>query len=122
MEILGVHHVQMTAPLGCESDARHFYGDILGLEEIPKPESLQGRGGVWFRTPVADLHIAAREKDTPPSNHRHLALQVKSVETLRLTLVEAGIKIEEAPDVPGWRRFFAYDPFGNKIEFLEIES
>lgn len=120
MEILGVHHIQMTAPKGCEPDARAFYVGLLGLEEIAKPKTLQDRGGVWFRTPSGDIHIAARESDTPPSQHRHVALRVKSADTLRRKLQQANIKIEEAPEVSGWRRFFAYDPFGNKIEILEI--
>lgn len=120
MFITGVHHIQLTAPPGCEPDARAFYIGLLGLDEIPKPRSLQDRGGVWFRTGNCDLHISPRENDTPPGTNRHIALRVKNAEALRRKLQEAGARIDPAPEVPGWKRFFGYDPFGNKLEFLEI--
>lgn len=47
--ILGIHHAQITIPKGKEREARDFYCGVLGLKEIPKPESLQGRGGFWLR-------------------------------------------------------------------------
>ena len=49
MPITGIDHVQVAAPPGCEVEARRFYGELLGLEEIEKPEELRARGGVWFR-------------------------------------------------------------------------
>lgn len=45
--IVGINHVQVEAPPGCESAARAFYGGVLGLEEIEKPENLRSRGGTW---------------------------------------------------------------------------
>jgi hypothetical protein len=39
---------------------------------------------------------------------------------MRQKLHKAGVKMDDATEVPGWKRFFAYDPFGNKLEFLEI--
>ena len=47
--VLAIDHVQLAAPAGCEDDARRFFGELLGLEEIPKPEPIRARGGVWFR-------------------------------------------------------------------------
>ena len=48
LTIVGINHIQIEAPPGCEGAARAFYGDVLGLEEIEKPENLRLRGGVWF--------------------------------------------------------------------------
>jgi catechol 2,3-dioxygenase-like lactoylglutathione lyase family enzyme len=121
-KVLGIHHVQLTGPPGCEPDARAFYVGILGLEEIPKPKGLRGRGGVWFRTPNADLHIGAKNDDTPPEPHRHLALQVENAAAWRTILKLKHVRVEDAPEVAGCRRFFCYDPFGNKIEILEITA
>jgi catechol 2,3-dioxygenase-like lactoylglutathione lyase family enzyme len=42
--IVGLDHVQVAAPAGCEDDARAFYGVLLGLEEIEKPRRWP-RGG-----------------------------------------------------------------------------
>src|ERR1700761_8824315 len=50
-------HVQIAAPQACEAEARTFYGRLLGLNELPKPASLQRRGGVWFAVGDQQLHI-----------------------------------------------------------------
>jgi hypothetical protein len=49
MLVSGIDHVQIAAPGGCEADARNFFGRLLGLEEIEKPEPLRSRDGCWFR-------------------------------------------------------------------------
>jgi len=121
MPIGGIHHLQINMPLGMEDQARRFYADVLGLSEIPKPTHLQReRGGVWFATATIDLHLSARAEDSPPGVHRHFALQVDNVDMWREKLITKGQRIEEAPSIEGWNRFFTYDPFGNKIEILEI--
>ena len=48
MKILDFDHVNLAMPKGEEDKARAFYADVLGLSELKKPESLQGRGGCWF--------------------------------------------------------------------------
>ena len=70
--ISGLDHVQVAAPPGCESEARAFYGALLGLTEVPKPASLAARGGVWF----GFLHVGVEHKI---SENRQLAplLRVK---------------------------------------------
>jgi catechol 2,3-dioxygenase-like lactoylglutathione lyase family enzyme len=54
--IVGLDHVQVAAPDGCENEARRFYGELLGLEELEKPPLLAARGGVWFRVGAQQLH------------------------------------------------------------------
>jgi hypothetical protein len=49
MRILGIAHVQLGMTSGGEDVARGFYGGLLGLEEIPRPDWLSEREGVWFR-------------------------------------------------------------------------
>jgi len=53
---LGIDHVQLAAPSGCEAEARLFYTELLGWTEIPKPEALRARGGVWFRCGRQSAH------------------------------------------------------------------
>jgi hypothetical protein len=38
MSVIGLDHVQVAAPQGCEAEARCFYGELLGLVEVEKPE------------------------------------------------------------------------------------
>ncbi len=42
----GIDHVQLAAPNGSEEKARLFFGEILGMKEIPKPSNLAKRGGI----------------------------------------------------------------------------
>lgn len=57
MFLTGIDHIQLAAPAGSEEQARYFYGTLLGMEEIPKPENLRARGGCWFRCGLQEVHI-----------------------------------------------------------------
>src|SRR5215469_6953014 len=109
-------HINVTMPPGNEDQARSFYAGLLGLREIPKPESIRSRGGVWFDAGGLDLHVSVEEQRAGPDAYRHFGLECADVETLRRRLEAAGIKTEDGRPVP-WKRFFAHDPFGNRIEF-----
>ena len=56
-DVPALDHVQVAAPAGCEAGARRFYGELLGLPELPKPASLRARGGVWFALADGQLHV-----------------------------------------------------------------
>ncbi len=58
-------HVQLAIPSGGEEQARAFYVDVLGFEEIPKPEELSKRGGAWFRSGSVSLHLGVDDAFTP---------------------------------------------------------
>ena len=49
MDGLVLDHVQIAIPAGGEDEARQFFGELLGLTEIPKPHEMAGRGGCWFQ-------------------------------------------------------------------------
>ena len=115
----GIDHIQLAAPKGCEEQARVFFGEILGLEEIPKPENLKKRGGCWFLCGNQEIHIGVQEEFTP-AKKAHPGLVVENLEKLRITLESKGCKIKEEPPIAGRNRFFVDDPFGNRIEFLEF--
>jgi catechol 2,3-dioxygenase-like lactoylglutathione lyase family enzyme len=106
-------HVQVAAPPGCEAAARAFYGELLGLEEVEKPESLRGRGGVWFQ----QLHVGV-EDDFRPARKAHPALRVSDIDALATRLTIAGKRIEWDDALPGIRRFYTSDPWGNRVEVL----
>lgn len=119
--ITGIDHLQIAAPKGCEAEARRFFGGLLGLEEIDKPEGLRTRGGCWFRLASGQLHIGV-EEDFRPARKAHPAFAVQNVEALYDTLVAAGITCIRDEAVPGVRRFYADDPWGNRLEFTESTS
>lgn len=115
---LRIDHIQLAAPQDCEAQARKFYGEVLGLREIEKPESLRGRGGCWFQIGEHQLHIGV-EADFRAAKKAHPAFVVEDFEKLRATLLARGVKITEDDALPNVKRFYATDPWGNRLEFLE---
>lgn len=112
-------HVQIAAPPGCEAAARRFFGDLLGLAEIEKPEPLRGRGGVWFGLGEHRLHVGV-EHEFVPARKAHPALRVgpEEIDGLAAKLAAAGVEVTWDDTLPGARRFYASDPWGNRIELL----
>jgi catechol 2,3-dioxygenase-like lactoylglutathione lyase family enzyme len=112
-------HINITMPKGSEDIARSFYAGLLGLQEIPKPEAIRSRGGVWFDAGGIDVHISVEEQRSGPDAYRHFGLECADVEGLRARLHAAGIITEAGRPVP-WQRFFVHDPFGNRIEIHAV--
>ena len=117
MTIHGIAHVQVAITAGGEDAAREFYGGLLALSEVPKPETLRDRGGVWFACGPQEIHCGVEETVAP--SRRHPALLTDELDALRSRLEDAGVRTEVERELPGYRRFYAYDPFGNRLEFLE---
>jgi catechol 2,3-dioxygenase-like lactoylglutathione lyase family enzyme len=113
----GIDHVQLAAPAGCEEAARAFFRGVLGLEEISKPEPLRGRGGVWFRVGAQQLHIGV-DSDFAPARKAHPAFAVERYDELLARLQAEGVEIAEDQGIPGVRRCFVSDPWGNRLELL----
>ena len=111
-------HINVTMPKGGEETARSFYGLLLGLPEFPKPEPIRARGGVWFDTGGIDIHVSVEEERGRADTQRHYGLECEDVDGLRDRLKAAGMRIDDGRPTP-WKRFFVYDPFGNRIEIHE---
>ncbi|GAB3803226.1 VOC family protein [Virgibacillus kimchii] len=111
-------HVQVAAPAGSEDEARGFYHDKLGFTEIEKPDTLKNNGGVWFQAGGVHIHIGVEEPFTP-AKKAHPAIRVRNLDALQghLRTVEVGFLVDDR--LPGAKRFYVSDPFGNRIEFLE---
>ncbi|HYA18694.1 MAG TPA: VOC family protein [Bryobacteraceae bacterium] len=118
--IVTLDHVQIAAPPGCEAEARRFYGSVLGLPEIEKPEPLRSRGGCWFRCGDRQIHVGV-EKEFQPARKAHPAFAVNDLNALRAALTDAGITVIDDDNLPGAERFYASDPWGNRLEFLHVK-
>jgi catechol 2,3-dioxygenase-like lactoylglutathione lyase family enzyme len=115
--VLGLDHVQLAGPPGCEADARAFYGELLGLPELEKPPVLAARGGVWFQCGAQQLHLGV-EEPFAPARKAHPALAVGDLDALAERLAGAGVEVTWDDAIPGVRRFYAADPFGNRLELV----
>lgn len=117
--ITGIDHVQVAMPAGAEDTAREFYHDLLGMTEIAKPAALAVRGGCWFRSGSAVLHLGV-EPEFRPARKAHPALLTSDLETLAERLSNAGFDCTRSDgEIPGVHRFHTADPFGNRIEFQQ---
>jgi len=116
--IVGLDHVQIAIPPGGEPLARAFYGDALGMPELPKPAELAKRGGAWFRCGAQQLHVGV-EAAFVPAKKAHPALRLAGVDDVRemaRRMEGMGHAVRWAEDAPGVMRFHVDDPFGNRIE------
>lgn len=104
--------------MGCEDEARRFFVHVLGLEEIEKPEPLRSRGGCWFRVGLRQLHIGVEESFRPAAKS-HPAFAVVDIESVFVVLEKEGVHCVWDDAVAGVRRFYANDPWGNRLEFTE---
>ena len=118
MFLVGLDHIQLAMPSGAEDAARHFYGQLLGLTEIAKPAPLADRGGCWFAGPAIQLHLGV-ERGFVPARKAHPAFLVADLAAFQQLLAAAGVATIPDTSLPGVRRFYANDPFGNRLEFLQ---
>jgi catechol 2,3-dioxygenase-like lactoylglutathione lyase family enzyme len=112
-----LNHVQICIPKGREDEARKFYSDVIGLKEIPKPASLIPNGGLWYQVADIELHLGVEAEVI--KTRRHPAFEIDDVAAAR-NLLQGIVEILEEPYIPGRERFAFIDPFGNKIELLQM--
>jgi len=120
MRIVRVDHVQLAMPRGGEDRAREFYAGLLGIPEVPKPPALAARGGVWFAQGEVKVHLGV-DAEFRPALKAHPAFVVEDLEALTERLRSAGVVAEDDELLPGYRRSYLTDPFGNRLELMEPE-
>lgn len=118
MRVLGLHHVQITVEPGEVDSARAFYCGILGLVEIEKLASLDGRGGFWIALGLQQLHVGVESGVERAATKGHVAYEVDDLSSWRARLKEADVRPVESTPIPGFDRFEFRDPFGNRVEFI----
>jgi catechol 2,3-dioxygenase-like lactoylglutathione lyase family enzyme len=120
-DFAGPHHVQLAIPPGSENLAREFYGTVLGMRELPKPAVLAARGGCWFRAGGWEIHLGV-EQEFVPARKAHPGVLVANLDGLAGRLSAAGHSVQWDGEFPGHSRFYARDPYGNRLEFLEPDG
>lgn len=120
MQFVALDHVQLCMPHGQEEQARAFYCGVLGMTELPKPaDGAAGFGGCWFVAGSVHLHLGP-EEPFRPALRAHPAIAVDDLDALRARLEAADLEVKDGKPIPGRRRFFSTDCFGNRMEWVEL--
>jgi len=115
------HHVNVTVPKSLEEAAKHFYGVVMGLQEVPKPESSRGRGGAWYQLGQMQLHLSIEQPlGENCVSKRHVCYTVGNLAEAEKRFRDAGVEIfpDDLPTA-GWSRFYVRDPGGNRLEIAQ---
>jgi catechol 2,3-dioxygenase-like lactoylglutathione lyase family enzyme len=115
-----IHHVNVTVPRSLEEAAKHFYGAVMGMEEVPKPEASRGRGGAWYQLGSLQLHLSIEDLEGAVMSKRHVCYTVANLAEAEQRFRDAGVEIipDDSP-IPGWSRFYVCDPGGNRLEIAQ---
>ena len=119
MEFLAFDHVQLSMPPESEDQAREFFVGVLGMRELPKPESGAGRGGCWFRSGSVEIHLSGEESFRPAAKG-HPAIRVPDLAAVTERLQVAGYEVTPGGQLEGRIRAHAPDCFGNRIEWIQL--
>ena len=119
MGVVGLHHVQLAMPEGEEDAARRFYVHGLGLAEVAKPPHLAVRGGCWFQGPGTEIHLGV-ELEFRPARKAHPALLVDDLDAMESRLADLEVAVVVDQPLQGFRRWYVDDPFGNRIEVMQV--
>lgn len=127
LDITSINHVQVTVPPHLEGRCKAFYGGLLGLHEIEKPEPLKSRGGAWYEIgPEANpvqLHVSLEDGADGNRSKRHVCYLVPDLGTAKAHLAANDVEItDETTEPNGLKRFFIRDPAGNKIEIGMLDA
>lgn len=121
MLIQRIEHVQLAMPEGEEEKARVFYRDLLGISEAPKSAHLAKRGGAWFENGETKIHLGVDENFIP-AKKAHVAFLTGELEEIISRSKALGFRIVADDGLEGYDRVYIYDPFGNRLEFMQKSS
>jgi catechol 2,3-dioxygenase-like lactoylglutathione lyase family enzyme len=115
----GIDHVMVVGPEGCEPEARAFYGELMGLEELPRPSTLPDHDGVWFRVGAQQLHVGIA-RPFHPALKAHVSFLVEDLDELIEHLAARGTEAARDDHIAGVERAFIHDTFGNRVEIRQV--
>ena len=113
------HHVNVTVPAELEGATKHFYGEVVGLTQVPKPATSR-QSGAWYQIGENQLHLSVEDEARAPLSSRHVCFHVSDLAEAEKTFREAGVEIiADARPVAGTLRFYVRDPGGNQLEIVQ---
>jgi catechol 2,3-dioxygenase-like lactoylglutathione lyase family enzyme len=118
IDFIRADHIHICVPPERLEEAREFYTGVIGLKLIARPDKIFGNAGYWFDIGNIQLHIGVEL--SLARSIRHSAFEVADADAARSLLEKYNLKIIEEPIIPGRKRFAFIDPFGNRMELLQM--
>ena len=120
LEIIELSHVNVTVPQTLEDATKHFYGVILGLNQLQKPAGSRTNVGAWYQLGSVQLHLSIEEEIDNQASDRHVCYVVRDVASAAEHFRGAGVAVIPDPrPIPGRPRIYVRDPGGNLIEIAQ---
>ena len=120
VEVTKLNHVNVTVPAALEEAAKRFYGELMGLEQIEKPDGPRKYIGAWYQLGESQLHLSVEDGPRNEASNRHVCYSVSDIPGALAAFRSAGVEvISEEQLVNGGSRFFVRDPAGNLIEITK---
>ncbi len=129
IQITDLSHV--TLIIDDISSSKRFYGNVLGMDEVPRPSTFT-HAMTWFRKGGAEVHLihqpdAAQEpgdKEAQPNEEhdlgraRHLAFSVEDLDETVQALADHGVPVVLGPRPrgDGATQMYCRDPDGHLVE------
>jgi catechol 2,3-dioxygenase-like lactoylglutathione lyase family enzyme len=120
--VVALHHVNVTVLPDAETATKNFYGNVLGLEQLPKPSGSRP-SGAWYQIGAHQLHLSVEKEDRGPLRSGHICFTVSDLGVAEARFREAGVEIIPDPrPIEGTSRFYVRDPGGNMLEIAQAIS
>jgi len=120
LENLELHHVNVTVPQSREAATKRFYGEILGLQQLPKPLGSRVDVGAWYQLGAVQLHLSIEDEVDNQASDRHVCYVVRDVAEAAKHFRAADVVVIPDPrPIPGRPRIYVRDPGGNLIEIAQ---
>ena len=117
IQIIDVNHVNVTVTSDLEEATKHFYSQVLGLQQIPKPVGTRQFVGAWYQIGSSQLHLSIEDNPQNNASSRHVCYRIADLDHAAEAFQAAGVEIiPDSQAVGPARRFFVRDPGGNLIE------
>ena len=120
MKLLRGHHISFSV---AELErSKQFYGGVLGLPELPRPQ--MGIGGAWYGAGDTEVHLIVTPEGVdvgqPPASLTpvadHAAFQIDDYDAAVAHLRGAGLEVLETTRALG--QLWVRDPDGHVIELI----
>ena len=117
--VTSLHHVNVTVPPELEAATKHFYGEVVGLKQVPKPLTAR-QSGAWYQIGENQLHLSVEDEERGPLSSRHICFHVSDLAEAEEKFRDAGVEmIADARRTAGTQRFYVRDPGGNQLEIVQ---